>query len=211
MRNVRRLRESFLSRINSSGTDPHVRRWFGPTRTIQFNDNNWVSVPEAILKEHPRFFALWKDNNILDMPNIPRHVAHVVVHYIYTGEYQCLKVQRPTDAEKNMFDFSSGIYVYCVGLKFNLPILSQLAAERVIKHGDKIPFIEIAKRLSNPPFAGMAITGAFRDYIYDRMSREGKAMNQQSIVNLKKAMGDTMASLLYERVLHLEMDKNKSK
>ncbi|KAM0214443.1 hypothetical protein ACHAPQ_011054 [Fusarium lateritium] len=208
MKNVRRLRE-FLPRITSSGTDPHARRWLGPTRTIQFNDNNWVSVPEAILKEHPRFFALWKDNHILDMPNIPRHVAHVVVHYLNTGDYQSLKLQRLTDMEKSMFDFSSAIYAYCVGLKYNLPILSHLATERIIAYGDKIPFIEIVKRLSNPPFAGMAITGAFREYVCDRMSREGKSMSEQSIVNLKKAMGGTMAGLLCERILHLEMNKNK--
>jgi hypothetical protein len=57
----------------------------------------------------------------------------------------------------------------------------------------------------------MAITGAFRGYICDRMGREGKAMNQQTIFDLKKAMGGTMTGLLYKRVLHLEMDKNKSK
>jgi hypothetical protein len=38
-------------------------------------------------------------------------------------------------------------------------------------------------KLSNgcqAPFASMAIIGAFRDYICDRMSREGKVMSQQS-------------------------------
>ncbi|KAM0355739.1 hypothetical protein ACHAPU_000125 [Fusarium lateritium] len=146
--------------------------YIGTARVIQFNNENWVTVSESILHENPRFLTLWKDKQVLDMPNIPYHVAHVVIHYLNTKTYQSLKLKSPSANVRNLTDFSSAIYVYCIGAKYNLPDLSRLVSERITIYGDRIDFVQIVKRLSEPPFAGMAITGALYEYITYRTAKD---------------------------------------
>jgi hypothetical protein len=186
-------------------TDVSIRRWLGPSRILQFTDEDWISIPEGILKQHSRFFALWGDNQTLNMTGIPKHVAHVVVNYLYTSSYENLQVQRSTEEARNMVDFTTSIYVHSVGLKYHLPQLRQLAAERISIYGDNIGFVEIVKTLSNPPFKSMAVTGALRDYVYHRASQEGQMMSK----DVQRIMGGTMAGLLCQRIASLEAEKGR--
>ncbi|KAM0188820.1 hypothetical protein ACHAPA_000408 [Fusarium lateritium] len=185
---------------------PAKSRWLGRSRAIQFDDGQWVSVPEAVLEQHPGFLSTWAGAYVLLMMDIPYHVSHIIMHYLYTDEYQNLKVQKPTEAERNLFDFTTAVYTHNVCIKYRLPGLRQLAGERIIAYGDKITFIDIVKTLSNKPFEAMTISGQLHDYVCLRASKEGQVLSDKSTTELQQAMGGTMAGILCQKIASLEAE-----
>lgn len=179
-----------------------------PARIIKFDNNNWVTVPEGVLKDHPGFLACWEGQATLNLPDIPYHVAHVLLHYLYIREYQNLKTHGAYQ-ERCANDFCTAIYVYKIGIKYQLPELEKLAAAKIRSYGDKIAFMEIIKRMSSPPFSNMEIKGLLNDYLCARMTREGASMTSQTRAEIEKVMESTMISILYQRIVGLEREKGK--
>ncbi|KAF5635651.1 coiled-coil domain protein [Fusarium tjaetaba] len=189
---------------------PSTSPWLAPSRIINFNNKNWVSVPEEILKNHPAFLACWKGQQTLVFPAAPYHVAHVLLHYIHKGEYRNLKVHG-TYQESCVIDFSTAIYAYKIGIKYQLPELSRLAAERTRIYGGQIAFPEMTKRLSSPPFNNMELQGVLRSYLCSRITREGTVMSTESRAEIEKFMGSTMIAILYQSIARLEREADAEK
>ncbi|KAF4952566.1 hypothetical protein FGADI_6637 [Fusarium gaditjirri] len=187
---------------------PSTSPWLVPSRILKFNNNNWVTVPEDILKGHPAFLACWRGQATLDFPDLPYHVAHVLLEYIYKREYQNLKVHG-THQARCAIDFSTAVYAYTIGIKYQLPELGQLAAERFQIYGDEITIVEIVKLFSNPPFANMEIKGQLYDYLCTRITRDGATMTTNSRAEIGEAMGNTFISVLYQRIVGLEREKEE--
>ncbi|RBR06693.1 hypothetical protein FVER53590_02423 [Fusarium verticillioides] len=164
---------------------PSTSPWLVPSRIINFNNKNCVSVPEEILKNHPAFLACWKGQQTLVFPDAPYHVAHVLLHYIHKGEYRNLKI----------------------GTKYQLPELGRLAAERTRIYGDQIAFPEMTKRFSSPPFNNMELQGVLRSYLCSRITREDPIMSTETRAEFEKFMGSTMVSILYQYIARLEREK----
>ncbi|KAF5674960.1 hypothetical protein FHETE_2711 [Fusarium heterosporum] len=190
---------------------PATSRWLGKSRAIQFDDSNWVSVPEEILKHHPHFLQMWEGRHVLYMSDIPYHVAHIVVHYLNTNQYQNLKVQRSTETERTTIDFITAVFTHSVATKYQLPTLRQFAGERIVIYGDTISFVEIVKILSNKPFESMKITGQLYDYICHRSTKEGELMSTKSAEEIQQAIGGTMAGVLCQRIAKLEVENKHLK
>lgn len=143
---------------------------------------------------------------MLLMINIPYHVSHVIVHYLYMDEYQNLKVQRPTEAERNIVDFTTAVYTHNVCIKYRLTGLRQMAGERIVAYGDNLSFIDIMKTLSNKPFESMMITGQLLDYVCLRASKEGQVLSEKSTAEIQGAMKGTMAGILCQKIASLEAE-----
>ncbi|KAM0355738.1 hypothetical protein ACHAPU_000124 [Fusarium lateritium] len=190
---------------------PATSRWLGKSRSIQFDDSNWVSVPEEVLKQHPTFLQMWEGRHVLYMSEIPYHIAHIMMYYLNIDLYQNLKVQRSTVSECNMMDFTTAVYTYSVAIKYRLPALRQLAGDRIVIYGDAISFVEIIKILSKKPFESMNITGQLYDYVCNRASKEGDLMSRKSAEEIQQAMGGTMAGVLCQRIAVLEVENKHLK
>jgi hypothetical protein len=74
--------------------------------------------PQAILEKHKRFLSMWAGAYVLLMMDIPYHVSHIFMHYLYRDKYQNLKVHGATGAERNLVDFSTVVYTHNVCIKY---------------------------------------------------------------------------------------------
>ena len=164
-----------------------------------------MTIPEAILSSHPKFFALWADNQTLDMTGISRQVAHVVVNYLYTGAYENLQILRSTSEARNYVDFTTAVQVHNIGVEYHLTELRQLASERIVIYGDNITLVDIVKILSEPPFKNVSLTGSFRDYVYHRANQQDEMIPK----NVQILMNGSMAGILCERIARLESEKKQ--
>ncbi|KAG5794635.1 hypothetical protein H9Q69_006306 [Fusarium xylarioides] len=128
-----------------------------------------------------------------------------------TGSWLNLWCPFKGDRQEERPSTSTAIYVYKIGIKYQLPELSQLAGERIRIYGDEITFPEIMKRFSSPPFDNMEIQGLLRDYLCTRITREDPSMSTQTRAEIEKVMGSTMISILYQRIAGLEREKKTLK
>ncbi|RBR12135.1 uncharacterized protein FIESC28_08769 [Fusarium coffeatum] len=188
---------------------PTTSRWLGPSRAIQFDNGHWVHIPDQVLQEHPQFLEIWNSRQTLQISGIPHHVAHIIVHFLFTKQYQNLKFHRPSEAERNAKDFATAVYVHGVSLRYRLIGLRQLAAERIELYGDKMALIDIVKKLPKPPFERMAITGALYNYVCHRMNVEGVTMSLEGMDELQNAIGGTMSGILCQKIASLEAENKR--
>ncbi|KAF4342650.1 hypothetical protein FBEOM_3423 [Fusarium beomiforme] len=158
------------------------------------------------MNEHPGLLSMWETKEVLASSDTPYHVAHVLVNLIYTNNYQNLCSSSQTENECTMTDFTTAIYAYRFGEKLCLPSLSVQAGERLVIYGDKLPFLEIVKKLSGQEFKEMSFTGGLYDYICQRASVEGSKMNATNASEVQKVMGETMAGILCKRIANLEAE-----
>ncbi|KAF4501614.1 hypothetical protein FAGAP_2179 [Fusarium agapanthi] len=186
-------------------------RWFGPCRAINFDHKQLVHIPQAVLEEHPGFLALWQESDILFIPDMPYHVAHVLVNFLYTNKYENLRVGCKSGTESALTDFTTAIYVYSACIKYRLPRLQLEVGERIAVYGDKLSFLEIIKKLSGSQFADMSLGGTLYDYISNRASAENAIMTDTSAAEIRAAMGGTMASVLCQKIVKLESEKKHLK
>ncbi|CVL10829.1 hypothetical protein FPRO06_08088 [Fusarium proliferatum] len=190
---------------------PLASHWFGPSRAIDFDHRQLVHIPQAVLEEHPGFLALWRERDILFIPNMPYHVAHVLVNFLYTNKYENLRIGCKSGIESALTDFTTAIYVHSACVRYQLPRLQVQAGERIAIYGDKIPFLEIIKKLSGSQFTDMNLSGTLYDYICDRASAENASMTDTSAAEIRAAMGGTMASVLCQKIVKLESEKKHLK
>ncbi|KAH7185389.1 uncharacterized protein B0J16DRAFT_399143 [Fusarium flagelliforme] len=184
---------------------PKISRWLGPSRVLKFNEENSVTIPEGILRSHPKFFALWADNQTLVMGGISRQVAHIVINYLYTGAYENLQILRSTSEARNHVDFTTAVQVHNIGVEYHLAELRQLASERIAIYGDNITLVLIVKILSEPPFKNISLVGSLRDYVRHRANQQEEMIPK----NVQTLMNGSMAGILCERIASLESEKKQ--
>ncbi|PNP56870.1 hypothetical protein THARTR1_03105 [Trichoderma harzianum] len=74
---------------------------------------------------------------------MPHEVAHVVVHYLFTDTYQCLRPKGSSLNEKLIAEFLTSIRVYVVARDYKLPLLEELAQAEITRLGSgfRIPLV----------------------------------------------------------------------
>ncbi|KAJ4857939.1 hypothetical protein T069G_08836 [Trichoderma breve] len=74
---------------------------------------------------------------------MPHEVAHVVVHYLFTDTYQCLRPKGSSLNEKLIAEFLTSIRVYIVARDYKLPLLEELAQAEITRLGSgfRIPLV----------------------------------------------------------------------
>ncbi|KAL6877636.1 hypothetical protein HDV57DRAFT_500130 [Trichoderma longibrachiatum] len=104
-----------------------------PSATLQLKDGSRLYVPAHLLARSEGLSSLNGDGEYhLD---IPHDVAHVVVHYLYTDEYQCLRPKGSSMNERLAAEFETSIHVYIAARDYKLPLLEELAKAEITKLG----------------------------------------------------------------------------
>lgn len=83
------------------------------------------------------------DENGVYHLDMPHEVAHVVVHYLFTDTYQCLRPKGSSLNEKLIAEFLTSIRVYIVARDYKLPLLEELAQAEITRLGSgfRIPLV----------------------------------------------------------------------
>lgn len=125
------------TRINSTILSPYA----APSVVLQLKDASRLYVPAHLLVKSPKLSSSDEDGIYhLDMPH---EVAHVVVHYLFTDTYQCLRPKGSSLNEKLIAEFLTSIRVYIVARDYKLPLLEELAQAEITRLGNgfRIPLV----------------------------------------------------------------------
>ncbi|KAH6959647.1 hypothetical protein BKA56DRAFT_637537 [Ilyonectria sp. MPI-CAGE-AT-0026] len=74
----------------------------------------------------------------LHLDDIAYDTGHVLIHFLATSNYQCLKPQGDTITERYASEFATAIRVYVAAQSFQLPSLRDLARREMIRLGDRL-------------------------------------------------------------------------
>lgn len=118
-----------------------VSPYAAPSAVLQLQDASRLYVPAHLLVKSPKLSS--PDENGIYHLDMPHEVAHVVVHYLFTDTYQCLRPKGSSLNEKLIAEFLTSIRVYIVARDYKLPLLEELAQAEITRLGSgfRIPLV----------------------------------------------------------------------
>jgi hypothetical protein len=79
------------------------------------------------------------------LEDITIDTGHVIIHYLVTNTYQCLKPRVEVPEKKNAFEFVTALRVYIAAEELSLNQLRELAREELVRLGDKLELSTLIK------------------------------------------------------------------
>ncbi|KAK0756244.1 hypothetical protein N5P37_011159 [Trichoderma harzianum] len=118
-----------------------ISPYAAPSAVLQLQDASRLYVPDHLLVKSPKLSS--PDENGIYHLDMPHEVAHVVVHYLFTDTYQCLRPKGSSLNEKLIAEFLTSIRVYIVARDYKLPLLEELAQAEITRLGSgfRIPLV----------------------------------------------------------------------
>ncbi|KAI8944513.1 hypothetical protein F4801DRAFT_571514 [Xylaria longipes] len=120
-----------------------------PLITLHFANGPPLSIPKRLIDKSPKLSSGCGHETTLHLAHIPSGAGHVLVHYLFTGMYECLKPRGASCYENNAADFATGVRVYAVARDYELPELESLARNEIEKLGNRLQVMRIFNVLKN--------------------------------------------------------------
>ncbi|KAI0399742.1 hypothetical protein F4802DRAFT_539392 [Xylaria palmicola] len=105
---------------------PESSPYASPLITIHFVDGPPLAIPIRFIDKSPKLSSCCGYNITLHLAHIPSSASHVLIHYLFTSTYECLKPRRSSCYKKNAAEFATGTQVYAVAQNYGLPNLESL-------------------------------------------------------------------------------------
>ncbi|KIL88718.1 hypothetical protein FAVG1_07966 [Fusarium avenaceum] len=83
----------------------------------------------------------------VNLKDISLETGHVIIHYLVTNTYQCLKPQAEALETRNAWEFFTATRVYKAAGSLSLNQLRELAREEMVRLGDKLELSTLIKVL----------------------------------------------------------------
>ncbi|KAL6409717.1 hypothetical protein AUP68_06106 [Ilyonectria robusta] len=86
----------------------------------------------------------------LHLDDIAFDTGHILVHFLHTGSYQCLKPQGDTTAKRHTSEFATALRTYVAAQSLQLLSLRDLAKGEMIRLGNKLSVLSLIDILEEP-------------------------------------------------------------
>ncbi|KAF7546559.1 hypothetical protein G7Z17_g8354 [Cylindrodendrum hubeiense] len=133
-----------VSQENDTRPEPYAN----PAVALHFRNGHSLYIPGELLKKYPRLASQGKsptdsssappEYSESHLSNVPLAIGHVLIHFLITGSYQCLKPKQATDSQKNASEFTTALRVYSAAKTFNLTSLVDLSGGEIRRLGNKL-------------------------------------------------------------------------
>lgn len=147
--------------VTSPYTEVPVELNIGPDGTICY-------VPRHILP------AEWSKTGLerrLHLPEIDKGTGHTLVHYLYTKDYEILNVVAESPSSGICTEFTQGLLVYIMTVKYNgLNDLQALAIEEMDHLGSKLSICEVVGAIKQH-FSKLKSPSWIHDYVRKRVNK----------------------------------------
>ncbi|KAH8750318.1 hypothetical protein F5883DRAFT_579696 [Diaporthe sp. PMI_573] len=111
-----------------------------PSITLCCEGGARYNVPSPLLRKHSKLGGLCSSfSKALFLDNVSQDVGHVLVHYLFTGTYQCLRPKGQSEFERLVAECTTSIRVYAFARGHGLPSLEELAKSEVDRLGAGLP------------------------------------------------------------------------
>ncbi|KAI1319734.1 hypothetical protein F5Y16DRAFT_94671 [Xylariaceae sp. FL0255] len=98
---------------------------------VALRDKNTLYVPSSLLNEYPILPCLFA--------NIILEEGHILVHYLLTKTYQCLRPKGSSLQEQLVTEFTMSVRIYAIARANQLASLEELARLEMARLGDRLP------------------------------------------------------------------------
>ncbi|KAI1172552.1 hypothetical protein F4777DRAFT_581785 [Nemania sp. FL0916] len=133
--------DSATSQKDDSGpvdTRPESSPYASPLITLHFADGPPLTVPVRLIDKSPKLSLDCGYDMTLRLAHIPGDAGHVLVHYLFTGTYECLKPRGSSCYEKDAAEFATGARVYAIARDCGLPGLESIARSEMERLGYRL-------------------------------------------------------------------------
>ncbi|EEU34833.1 uncharacterized protein NECHADRAFT_102248 [Fusarium vanettenii 77-13-4] len=112
---------------------------------VYFQGNGPLHIPHALLHQSAELTSrdvatgcCSSSFRELHLNDIGYDTGHVLIHFLATGRYQCLKPQGDNSTKRYTSEFTTALRVYAAAQTFELPSLRDLARREMIDLGDRL-------------------------------------------------------------------------
>ncbi|SPJ72970.1 uncharacterized protein FTOL_02699 [Fusarium torulosum] len=106
-------------------------------------------VLPASLRSSTRCKAELRKYDTLDMKDIESGTGHVILHFLYSGRYRCLKSSSCSEVEATIYELKLAFKVHAASLSLNLEILQALAEDEILKLSHQLSFPLVLDAVEN--------------------------------------------------------------
>jgi len=104
------------------------------------------SIHSTLLSQSTVLVAQLDRKNVtkqqISIPELDKATAHVLVHYMYTAQYQELRTS--SDTQKSaLSSYEDGTCVYCAAVRYQLPGLVDLAKEKITSLDEEVGISDV--------------------------------------------------------------------
>ncbi|KAJ9133159.1 hypothetical protein NKR23_g10949 [Pleurostoma richardsiae] len=141
MKKPRKNSAKFLAEwiAEEDDTRPQSSLYAASIIKLHLKDGTEFTIPRPLLQKCPKLQspASWIASLRLEATE---EVGHVLVHFLHTETYQCLRPKGTSPTEKIAAEFTTSLRVYALARDYELPALADLAQLEIERLGKGLPF-----------------------------------------------------------------------
>ncbi|KAF5674964.1 hypothetical protein FHETE_2715 [Fusarium heterosporum] len=192
--------------------------YFGSNVKIKFAGNMLAFVPQNIIATHPKFslFLEGLEYSKLqghDFSDVSKRVGHIILHYLYSGQYQALPMVQDTPEKTHREEFSEAVNVYLEACQMGLDGLSKLASAEIERQGQYMTIADIITIIDKDFYAHALQVEWLTLYLLRRASMKFEDVQQEDIkkVHEQPLTSRNLLSILLEANMELKKELQDAK
>jgi hypothetical protein len=175
-----------------------------------------ASIPRHIITNHPKFATFLTSlerNKGYDFTNVNRRVGHVLLHFLFTGEYQALPVVEGTTEKTRREKFSEIINIYLEASQMGLDGLVTISESEIERQGKSITSAEVFAIIDKDFYQDAIIGEWLKRYLLRRASNDYEELKPDDVKKIQQGPIEkrTLISLLLEASMELKKELKKYK
>ncbi|OBS16297.1 hypothetical protein FPOA_13082 [Fusarium poae] len=182
---------------------------------VYFQGNGPLHIPHALLHQSVEltsrsvatdcFSSSLRD---LHLDDIDYNTGHVLIHFMTTGRYQCLKPQGETIMMRYASEFTTALRVYAAAQSFQLPSLCDLARREMIALGDRLSLPSLVDIMEESSLSLSTLPG-IAAYVESRILAFAENITYTTSEKVLSEIGtpSTLSMVLLKAILLLQTSK----
>ncbi|KAM0344855.1 hypothetical protein ACHAPU_006985 [Fusarium lateritium] len=181
---------------------------------IFFRDKGPLHITRGALKKCPKLLARlqtgpWREGPFdwADIQHLSIEAGHVLIHFLVTDRYECLKPGGTTEEERNRCELTTAFHVYSAAGPdgVDLPRLQELAEAEIKRLECKMNLVSVAQTLENS-LVSLEVFPVLEKHFLDELDIVLTTSNKQEIDSLISHLGARrkVSMIFLERLLELQ-------
>ena len=110
-------------------------------------NKKWYTMPKNIISQVPYFQQHWGENEwgtpAVRLPEVDDDIGHTIIHYLYTGDYQTLKLSSTYNMPRRAVEYSRSVLTYHAALRCGLDGLADHARKYIQTFDNNVSIFDI--------------------------------------------------------------------
>jgi hypothetical protein len=143
------------------------------------------------------------------LEDITFDTGHVIIHYLVTNTYQCLKPRVEVPEKKNALEFVTALRVYIAAERLSLHQLRELAREELVRLGDKLGLSTLIKVMEET-ISSFEVLPGITAYIESRLLSFSEESSRATADRVMTEIGipDTLCKVLFRSIVLMKASEH---